>query len=302
MEQPTLVITSGRKYLDIDAYASMIAYRELLRAQKYTCYAISTAPTNESVPKSLLQNHYELDNTECIDSNSKFILVDVSNPEFFDTFVTVDKIVQIVDHHGGFEEFWQKKLGKYAEIETIGAVCVMIYEKITKAGKPEILSQELCKLLIAGILDNTLNLKASMTTERDRIAYAELRKIGKVSADFAGAYFRECFEFTAGHLEQVIDASLKIEKVSNLLPEVFGQLIVPQFTEFDEHILEVVFKNVSEWIFNLISLDDGKSYLYCSNPKVVKSLLTVLSGAELFRDNCVILQKFLLRKGNYAIF
>ena len=27
-----IIITSGRRYIDIDAYASMIAYRELLRA------------------------------------------------------------------------------------------------------------------------------------------------------------------------------------------------------------------------------------------------------------------------------
>ena len=27
-----IVITAGRRYLDIDAFASMIAYRELLRA------------------------------------------------------------------------------------------------------------------------------------------------------------------------------------------------------------------------------------------------------------------------------
>lgn len=35
MINPYIVIASGRKYIDIDAYASMIAYRELPKLLEY---------------------------------------------------------------------------------------------------------------------------------------------------------------------------------------------------------------------------------------------------------------------------
>lgn len=47
------IVTSGRKYLDIDAYASMIAYRELLRVLGEDVVAVSTALLNQSVPKMI---------------------------------------------------------------------------------------------------------------------------------------------------------------------------------------------------------------------------------------------------------
>ncbi len=44
------IVTSGSRYLDIDAYAGIIAYAELLQRQGQSAQAASAAPWNESIP------------------------------------------------------------------------------------------------------------------------------------------------------------------------------------------------------------------------------------------------------------
>ena len=49
-----IVVTSGNKYIDIDAYASCIAYANLLNLKGQKAKAVSSAKPNESIPSSLL--------------------------------------------------------------------------------------------------------------------------------------------------------------------------------------------------------------------------------------------------------
>lgn len=289
------VITSGNKYLDIDAYASMIAYRELLKSTGTHCYAVSTADTNESVPQFLLDFSYRLDKYE-VSAEDDYIVVDVSNPDFIDTFVNPEKIIQLIDHHTGFEDFWQARLGEKAEIENIGAVCTIIFEKIESANHLKLLDTELCQLLAAGILDNTLNLQSSNTSTRDRRAYAKLCQIGEIQQDFSEQYFDACFTKIQQNLSQTIREGLKIERVHNSLPEVFGQLIVPDHIYLSYQDTKQEVAAYDKWIFNLISLADGKSYIYCSGDEVANILVTVLPEAKMWSEHCVVLEKFMLRK------
>ena len=182
------IVTAGRKYLDIDAYASMISYRELLRkTSDGEVLAFSTTKVNQTVPPMLRDLQYRLD--EPVDTGgAKFVLVDVSNPDFFDTFVKKDNIIEIIDHHAGYEEFWQVNKAVKSQIEPVGAVCTQIYERFVEAGEASLIDSDLAKLLIAGILDNTINLKSKMTTKRDLRAYSELKKIAASGSDWSNYY------------------------------------------------------------------------------------------------------------------
>lgn len=292
------VVTSGKKYLDIDAFAGIIACRELLKTEPNNAvFAISTAPLNQSIPPAMRKYKYKLDSQENLVNDLEYIVVDVSNPEFFDPIIEPQKIVKIIDHHTGYEKYWQEKLGKAAEIEFIGSVCTMIYEKIKAAEKEEILDQELCKLLTAGILDNTLNLKSSITTERDKKAYTELAMIGGLDESWRQEYFGLCFTEIEKNLEQAVIGDTKIEFVSENLPEVFGQIVLPSHSNFDTQVLQKAFAKYDEWMMNVISLDDGKSYIYFggNDSKETKKKLEKLfqnSG----QDNLIVLDKFKLRK------
>ena len=172
-----IIITSGRKYIDIDAYAACIAYAILLRANDINTKAVTTAPLNESIPDIIKEINLSFDDYTTT-NDDEYIVVDVSDANMFDSIVKMDKIISIIDHHTGYEEFWQEKEAKKetikAEIEFIGSVCTIIYEKFIEANQTKLLTRDLCKLLTAGILDNTLNLKANITTKRDIKAYNDL--------------------------------------------------------------------------------------------------------------------------------
>lgn len=294
MINPHIVVTSGRKYIDIDAYASMIAYRELLKAQDYqNASASTTAKLNQSIPPMILDLKYHPDKPN-VENNNKYIVLDVSNPEFFDKRVNMGNLTEVIDHHTGFEDYWANYPNVKTQIEFIGSVCTLIYEKIITSGHTEILDTDMCRLLIAGILDNTLNLKSSITTDRDLIAYNEMLKIGNISKDYYAEYFSACEAEIAKDFTKAIKNDIKIEKVGTL-PEVIGQIIVLDIKNFDYHKMLEVFAEFPEWLMNVICLEDGKSYLYYGGGNVRERLEQLFNTAS-SENGLLTLDNFLLRK------
>ena len=171
-----VVVTSGKKYIDIDAYAGCIAYAKLLNLKGIKAKAISTAKPNESITPSLMKLTFKLDEYKP-DQEDEYMIIDVSNKDYFDTFVQEKKIIGIIDHHVGYEKYWKDKLKEKAQIEFIGSVATIIVELYEKENLMEQISRDLAILLISAILDNTLNLKAKITTKRDIMAYKKLEKI-----------------------------------------------------------------------------------------------------------------------------
>ena len=121
------IVTSGNSYIDIDAYAGCIEYAHLLNLLGVSAKAVSTAKLNQSIPPSLLNLNTKLDLYVC-NGNENFILIDISNKKYFDEIVKDDRIVEIIDHHTGFENYWKNRLGENSKIEFIGSVCTMIFE------------------------------------------------------------------------------------------------------------------------------------------------------------------------------
>src|SRR5690606_20482571 len=95
------IVTAGAAYLDIDAYAGIIAYAELLRKMGEPAEAVSTAAPNESVPRTVRSWEVALETEYVAQPNDTFTLIDISTPEYFDTFVDQDRIEAVIDHHPG---------------------------------------------------------------------------------------------------------------------------------------------------------------------------------------------------------
>ncbi len=289
-----IVITAGNKYIDIDAYAGIFAYRELLRHMGYSAYAYTSAPTNESVSTLIQDMGFTFDSVD-FSKPAKYILLDVSNPQFFDAVVKEDDILEIIDHHTGFEEYWKEKQVPHT-IEFIGSICTIIFEMYEKNHFENLLDTNLCKLLMAGILDNTLNLKSSITNQRDVDCYLKLQHLGQVNEDWRMEYFESCYAKTENHLSQYLASDIKIEKVSDTLPEVIGQIIVLDKDIIFRHQEEVraVFQKYPHWILNVIALKEGKSYLFYG------SEMDKLGLEQLFhqpiKEDYLLLEPFLLRK------
>lgn len=291
-------ITGGNKYMDIDAYASCIAYAKLLNSLNIKAKAVTTAKSNnQSVPPSFREMKYKLE--EPLLEKDKAIILDICDPRKINKDILNSNIIEVIDHHPykAHEKYWLEK-GISLRIEEIGAICTIIFEKIEAENKLEILDGDLCKLLIAGIIDNTLNLKANITKERDIIAYKKLLKIGNIPSSFANKYLLECQEYIESNIEKSIEEDLKTNINIASLPNYFGQLLIVDINSIlnkKQKIINYMNNYNDDWIVNIICLKDGKSYILGSNKRTLKRIVKNIDGV-ITDDKILILNKFLLRK------
>lgn len=295
-----IIVTSGKRYIDIDAYSGIIAYTKLLKSLGKDATSISTSKFNESICPVIKNINLSLDTIDedtNID-NCEFIVLDVSIPDMFDEIIKDNnKVIEIVDHHLGFEDYWKSYSNINLEIEFIGSVCTLIFEKYKKYNKLNLLTPDICKLLLAGILDNTLNLKANITTQRDIEACNSLYKIGNIDKSWANTYFLSCQELIEKDFESSIKNDVKIKCKDKYLPDVFGQLLIlnkDSILEKEDEIIKIMNSYNEPWVFNLVCLDDGKSYIISNDDTTKKQMETLFN--KKFENNILTLDKFLLRK------
>lgn len=294
------IVTAGSSFLDIDAYACAIAYAELLRLSGEDAIAYSSAIPNESVTKTIRSWDISFTTEYTPNDNDTFILVDVSDPDYLDKAVNIERVEEVIDHHIGFEDFWSKRIGDRANIEFIGAACTQIYEKWLAAGLVNSMSETSARLLISGILDNTLNFKATVTTSRDKAAYEDLLSVAHLPKDWTAQYFSECQASILEDIEHALTLDTKIMKFSNIRADAvaFGQLVIwngkQAISEHRESLEATMTARSGNWFVNLVSIDEGRSYFICSNEIVQEWAETVLDVH--FTDNIAQANRLWLRK------
>jgi len=297
-----VVVTAGSRYMDIDAYACCIAYAKLLNLLNIHAKAVSTAELNHTVPYSLRKLSVKLEDYQ-IQENDEYVIVDVSNPEYFDKFVKEAKVIKIIDHHTGFEEYWIEKINKNANIEFIGAAATLVFEEYEKNNMQNNINGDIARLLMAAILDNTLNFTAEVTSIRDRRAYQKLQEIVK-EEQFERKYFDECQQNIEQDIEGAIKKDTKIHKISAYLPNLILQLNVwnKDFMVSNmDKIIEILEKMDSEWMINLICLQDKKSYIIAEKEDIkikLEKLLNSKFDDRIMTLNNVILRKEIIKKAN----
>jgi len=272
------VITSGSSYIDIDAYGGIVALAELYNKCGEPAVATSSAPLNESITSSLRQLEVSFEKEFVPSSTDEFVLVDISFPYYFDPIVADERVVAIVDHHPGHEEHWKSRLGSHARIEQVGAACTQVFEEWKSRAMLSEMSGSSAKLLAAGILDNTLNFGAKISTQRDVDAYSQLAAIAGLPDDWPSRYFSECQQSVEDNLEAALKNDLKTGMQN--LPEAVGQLSVwdaklileDRFTE----IASVMQEKSNQWLLNIISISDGQSWLVATDSGVKKQISVLL--------------------------
>ncbi|MBQ9014275.1 MAG: DHH family phosphoesterase [Bacilli bacterium] len=290
-----IVITVGKSYIDIDGYASSIAYRELLRMKGIESKFVSNAVLNYSITYSLKSIPYSVDDY-WIDFNDKYIILDLSNKSFFPEFVDENNIVEIIDHHPGFEDYWNNILGDNAIIELIGSVATIIIERYEQEGLLDRMDKDIAKLLMAAILDNTLNFTANITTSRDRIAYKKLESLIN-EYDYASTYFSECQKYIEDNLQESIKNDMKVQRINECLPEVFGQLTIWDAEELlhkRDFINQIMNGYGNKWMLNIISLSNNSSYIIYSNDEIKSKLRQLLDCYD--KNGSLIISPAMLRK------
>ncbi len=288
------VVTSGSNYLDIDAYAGCIGYAQLLNIVGEEAVAASSVPLNASITSRMRGLSHIATSVQ----GDEFVLIDVSEPNFIDPITQSGKIVEVIDHHPGFEQFWQEKLGDRAQIEKVGAACTQVLERWQTAGKLDLMTAQTAELLAAGILDNTLNFTAQITNNRDHSAYKLLQQIGALPEDFAARYFSDVQLAMEADLKTAIINDAKQFKNIPKLPEYMGQLVVWDantiITKRLDDVRAAMDGLATDWGINLVSIAEANSYFLAST-KDAETKFANLLGVE-FKDGISKPHQMMLRK------
>ena len=259
-------ITAGSAYLDIDAYACMIAMAELLQLQGINAIAYSAAAHNYSVCPSLVKSGQIFSDLPAGDgAEEAYIIVDASDPAYLKQSVPIEKVVAVYDHHAGFEEYWARRIGQNAKIEFIGAAATLIYRAWKKAELQDKLSRDTARLLIAAILDNTLNLTSANTTDEDVEVFEELCRKAEVGADWCASYFLEVQEGVEADLHNALINDTKAIGDNKFLPSRMSQLCVWDADCIIEKLPEIRGWFAGAWMLNIIDVQRKCSYFVCDD-------------------------------------
>lgn len=265
-----IIITAGSTYLDIDAYACSVAMKELLGLKGECAVAYSKAPYNYSVCDFLIEDGQMV---KCLPSELSeeeliYIIVDVSDPDYIKDSVPLDRVVEVYDHHVGFEEYWNSRIGDKSHIEFIGAAATLIYREWKMAGLQDKMTCSTALLLIAAILDNTLNLTSANTTAEDIEVFQELCRRENIGEEWCARYFSEVQVNVEADLRNALFNDLKRIQDNSVLPSRFAQLCVWDAEHILKRLPEIrqwFSDKPDSWMINVIDMKERCSYFICDD-------------------------------------
>lgn len=299
-----VIVTAGSTYLDIDAYACCVAMAELLRLKGERAIAYSPAAPNYSVCASLVVPGQILETLppECQPENAGYIIVDVSDPEYIKDGVPLERVAAVYDHHVGFEEYWHSRIGEHSHIEFIGAAATLIFREWKTSGLLDKMSRSSARLLIAAILDNTLNLTSSNTTPADMEAYETLCRKESIGAQWSAAYFSEVQASVEADLKNALLGDMKTLRGNPVLPPRVAQLCVwdaghilaklPLIRQWLDAVPE-------PWMLNIIDIQHRCGYFVCDDAchqEKIQGIFGVGFQAGIARTEVSYLRKEIIKK------
>lgn len=272
------IVTAGSSYLDIDAYACCVAMQELLVLQGKNATTYSSAMFNYSIPQyiaELGQINRSLPK-EIEKSKVRYIIVDVSDPNYIDNDISISDIIAVYDHHIGYEDYWNEKIGSSnTHIEFIGAAATLIYRLFVSYNLQDQMSKSTAKLLIAAILDNTLNLSSGNTTNEDRQTLFNLCRKAEVDSEWCAHYFCEVQKQIEYDMKNAIFGDIKCIKQSEFLPDRIAQLSVWDAIKILDKLSDIrkwFGESHNTWLLNIIDIQRHCSFFVCDNKYYQKKL------------------------------
>ena len=206
----------------------------------------------------------------------KFILVDHNEIEQSITGLDDAEIVEILDHHRLAAPRMRTPI--YICSEPLGSTCTIVYEQFRKWGVD--IDPMTAKVLLAGLVSDTVMLKSPTTTDYDRHVANKLAAIAGVDiAVFSEALFSGDVSLAEKNAESVIRSDMKTYKEGKVRFAI-GQVEVTNIAEAEEirdkyiEALEIVRKRDGlDWCMLLITdVIRGSSVLLSSDYPLVQKL------------------------------
>jgi len=293
------VVTTGYRFTDVDSLACAIAYQELLELEGKKSIVFLPGVLNNSITskidswdfkyqKSLKPGVYE------------FVMVDISESDYFANEVVLDDITEVYDHHFGFEDYWKNRAGVKSKIEKVGACATLIWEEYKERGKDRNISTVCANLLLTAIVSNSLNFKSSVTTERDKKAYEELLAYSNLPNNWIEIYFEDQERGLYQDIKEALVNDTKVRDFEHIgFKLVIAQLELWNSSEFvmnykkDIRLALETFSS-DHWFLTSPSISEGRNYFYTESNKV-KDLLEKSLEVK-FRGDIGTNDKLILRK------
>lgn len=294
-----IIVTAGEAYTEIDSLASAAAYSELLKLEGKDALVVLLGSWNQSITKEM--RSWDLSYEDRFKPGGYlFVIVDVSDPKHIASFVNQAKIIELYDHHSGFEDYWREKLGNKAKIEMIGACATLIWEEYRTRKQGQGISVLGANLLYTAIIANTLNFQASVTNKRDRRAAEELEPHTGLPPDWVRRYYQGIEDYVYENPEKALLQDTTVKHLPNFDTElVITQLELWNSQKFIENYLTVTRKTLArfgneKWLLTSPSIGEGRNYIYTENETVKKWLRKILTLE--FKGNVGITDRPWLRK------
>ena len=185
-------------------------------------------------------------------------------------------IVEIIDHHrlGSLKTI----LPIYMDIEPVGSTCTIVYQQFIKHNiTPD---EKTAKVLLAGLISDTVILKSPTTTEIDIITANELTKLANVDINqFAEKMFSSMGGLTEDVALEKIESDFKIYSENGISVGI-GQCEVITLKDLNDYkdfylktLDEVRVKNSLDWSLLMITdVIKETSVLFATNHKLNKHL------------------------------
>ena len=229
---------------DIDGISSMYAYAELLRKMGYNAEYYYEGQARKEVQIVLETYGIELKTVSQIFSDDEVILVDTNGLRYLPKAINANQIKEVIDHHK-MNEWLSKQKDIKIQIEMIGAAATLVAERF-KNNNIDI-SRESAILLYNGIISNTMNLKISMTTQKDKdMAHWLKQKYPEITEEKTKAIFIKKSEIT-DRLREEMEVEFKDEFIT--ISWSMGQLEIANVEEFlnrNEEKVRAILKKVKD--------------------------------------------------------
>ena len=258
---------------DIDGISSMYAYAELLRKMGYNAEYYYEGQARKEVQIVLETYGIELKTVSQIFSDDEVILVDTNGLRYLPKAINANQIKEVIDHHK-MNEWLSKQKDIKIQIEMIGAAATLVAERF-KNNNIDI-SRESAILLYNGIISNTMNLKISMTTQKDKdMAHWLKQKYPEITEEKTKAIFIKKSEIT-DRLREEMEVEFKDEFIT--ISWSMGQLEIANVEEFlnrnEEKVRAILKKvkdenNVDYISVNCMDIINGYTIILAENDKLV---------------------------------
>lgn len=284
-------------YADVDAYGSILAYAELLNQRNKPAKTYIPFAPNYSVPSALRIKSLE-NPTFDFKPTDQAIILDVSIPTAINRLIPDNQILELIDHHPGYESYWQERLGDRAIIEPIGAVATSIFEWWGECWDYAKMPPAIAKLLLAAILDNTLNFNAKITTDRDHNAVKSLAPLAQTTLqDFTSWYFSIVSQTVVEHLSDSLLNDCKAVQDLN-----FAQLTLwdaKTILQDPAQLSQIMTSRYQNWLISIISISERRNYFLASSDQIMQKftkLLNLKSNDNLHFSDSIYLRKEIIAK------